>query len=199
MEDALLSISLERTGADSGCANRRCDILACTYEHVDLCRSVRSPDNGNPRKRAGRDGNDIAENARDGDPGIPPGIDPRSAAPFGPDHSPGNAAFSRCLGNSERTLLTRGHLVITGTVAPASICLVLSPIIPGRKPPKSHSNTHRGPARNTRPARAPMSEKRRARSFDLSAPRTPLEPALRHGVSPLHRQPTHRTSATDSS
>lgn len=93
-------------------------------------------------------------------------------------------------GNSGRNATHPRALVITGAVAPASIFLVLSPIIQA-KPPNSHSNTHRGPARNTR-RRAPMSEKRRARSFDLSAPRTPLKPALRHGVSPLHRRPTHR-------
>lgn len=128
--------------------------------------------------RAGRRGNGRGRGKRERDIRIrarPSGeIDPRSAG----DPSPPAATATRRSPVSRKWREDATHpraLVITDAVAPASIRLVLSPIIPGRKPPKSHSNTHRGPARNTRPARAPMSEKRRARSFGLTAPRTPLE------------------------
>lgn len=89
-------------------------------------------------------------------------------------------------------------LVIAGAGAPASIFLVLSPIIQP-KPPNSYSNTHRWPDAVVLAGALPMSEKRRARSFDLSAPHAHTTPKPALTTRRFATPPTHRTSATDSS
>lgn len=103
-------------------------------------------------------------------------------------------------GNSERTLSTHPRaLVIAGAGAPASIFLVLSPIIQP-KPPNSRTPTHTGgPTRWYSPARSQCQKRDglgRSISRHLHAHTTP-KPALttRRFATP----PTHRTSATDSS
>jgi len=133
-----------------------------TYEHVDLCRSVNRQTikvRGTPWQRWNE--SDTGKWSRDelGRPRRLFGVPGNQS--FDPDHTTFPAETSVENAAAQETFPTKSSrkqredathpraLVITGTVAPASIFLVLSPIIPA-KPPNSHSNTHRGPARNTR-------------------------------------------------